>query len=159
MINAKTKYGVEVNDVARTYCIENGLMVYESIENIEDDTVDVVYSTDVLEHCTNPFDILLLVNRKLKSGGKAIFGVPAENPETEYHRHDMENHLYSWNPKNLGNLFKTAGFFVRRVERIADEIILQEEEKNPLLITNLMELQKTMISGNGYIIIEAEVNH
>lgn len=58
------------------------------------------------------------MHSKLKPGGKIIFYVPNENCETEYVRSEYNNHLFTWNCLNLGNLFKAAGYFVYSVERI-----------------------------------------
>ena len=54
-----------------------GLDVSKSLDGIEDETVDYVYSLNVLEHIEDDMAILRQINRKLKFGGKVLIYVPA----------------------------------------------------------------------------------
>ena len=49
-----------------------------------------------------------------------MFHVPNESCTTEYMRSNIDNHLFTWNCLNLGNLFKAAGFFVCSVQRVQE---------------------------------------
>jgi len=44
--------------------------------------------------------------------GKIIFVVPCENINYAYKPGDINQHLYSWSPMGIGNLFTLAGFSV-----------------------------------------------
>lgn len=156
---ARKKLGVEINDVAREYCEEHGLECVKTLEEIPDEAVDLIFSADVLEHVTTPFEVLKTTFSKLRKGGKAIFLVPGEYSGADYHKHDNENHLYSWNALTLGNLFKTAGFLVRKVETIPHGV--PRDFRSSVNIHNAYELAETLelygaLSGDNYIFIVAE---
>ena len=51
-----------------------------------------------------------MLKEKLKVGGKIIFVVPYDS--YRYKPNDINYHLYSWSPMNLGNLFTEAGYRV-----------------------------------------------
>jgi SAM-dependent methyltransferase len=119
-IKCAKKVGIEINAAAREEAKKRGLEMVADIEEIPDDFADIIISTSVLEHVENPFGALKSLYSKLKEGGKIVFYVPNESCETEYARNDINNHLYTWNCLNIGNLFKAAGFFVRSVERIQE---------------------------------------
>ena len=111
-LSCAEKIGVEVNPFARDQCRRLGIEARPSLDTIEDGWADVVISHHALEHVAEPFAALLAVARKLRPGGKAVFVVPCENIRTRYKPNDINNHLYTWSPLNLGNLFAAAGFRV-----------------------------------------------
>lgn len=117
---AKEKLGIEINEVARNNAEKLGIHSVSQISEVPDEFADVIISTSVLEHVENPLGCLRELRSKLKEGGKIIFYVPNESCETEYERSEINNHLYTWNCLNLGNLFKAAGYFVVSVERIQE---------------------------------------
>lgn len=121
-INASRKIGVEINDVARQSCEQfERVECVKYINELPDNVADIVISTDALEHTSSPYNIILELKDKLKSGGKVCFYVPNESSYSEYHKNDRDNHLYTWNALNLGNLFKAAGYFVERIELIPNK--------------------------------------
>ena len=111
-LSAKCKVGIEVNEKARIEALRNGIFAVEKTELIPDSFADVVISNHALEHVGNPLRDLKVIRRKLKSRGIAIFVVPHQGPDEKYCEEDVNNHLYTWNPQTLGNLFRTAGFGV-----------------------------------------------
>lgn len=120
-IHAKEKIGIELNDIARENALKLGINSVKTIDEIQDGFADLIISTSVLEHVENPFEVLTQLRRKIKDGGMAIFHVPNESCDTEYSRNEFNNHLYTWNCLNIGNLFKAAGYFVQSVEKIQEE--------------------------------------
>lgn len=114
-VNAKEKIGVEINDLARKYAENEGINCVKYIDQIADESVDVVISTHVLEHVDNPVETVKKLRNKLKKGGKAVFIVPYERKQMDYRIDDMDQHLYTWNCLHIGNLFKRAGYFVKEV--------------------------------------------
>jgi hypothetical protein len=58
----------------------------------------------------DPLDQITILKTKLKKGGKIIFVVPCDS--LKYKPNDINCHLFSWSPMNLGNLFTLAGFKV-----------------------------------------------
>ena len=77
-------------------------------ERIE--TPDFIISNNALEHTLRPLDELKALLPKQKPGGLCIFVVPCENITMGWKPKDINNHLYSWSPMCLGNLFVEAGY-------------------------------------------------
>jgi len=109
-IVCKERLGVEINPKAIEIAKENGLKIFQNADSIPDDSVDVIVSDNALEHTLRPLDELKSLYKKLKKGGKIIFVVPCESVSMRYKPNDINHHLYSWSPMNLGNLFTEAGF-------------------------------------------------
>lgn len=109
-IDCKEKIGIEINDVARKDALKRGINSVKLIEDIKDSYADIVISSHVLEHIENPLEVLKTLRKKLKKGGKIIFVTPFDNSMKVYKINDINNHLYTWNKQNLGNLFKEAGY-------------------------------------------------
>lgn len=111
----KRKIGIEINEVARDYAKQLGIESVSNLSELANGSQDVIISTHALEHCFNPFEIICGLREKLVDGGKAVFVVPHDSIHDEYLRGENFYHLYSWNQRNLGNLFKIAGYFIREV--------------------------------------------
>jgi 2-polyprenyl-3-methyl-5-hydroxy-6-metoxy-1,4-benzoquinol methylase len=112
-IKCQRKLGVEVNPAARRSASKLGIDTIASITDAPDATFDVVISNHALEHVPSPIDITKSVLAKLKPGGIAVFVVPCERYDTAYAPQNVDRHLYTWSPMNLGNLFQASGFNVR----------------------------------------------
>jgi SAM-dependent methyltransferase len=106
------KYGIEINPAARAVAASNGAMVYESIAGVPDSSCDVIVSNHCLEHVPNPHGALIELRAKLRPGGKVVFVVPCEKASMYWGRPDHDNHLYTFTPMCLGNLFTAAGYTV-----------------------------------------------
>ena len=110
-LTCEEKIGVELNPVAREYCINvNGIKCFESLDLLPDESVDVVISSHCLEHTINPFEIVSFLYDKLKRGGKIIIVVPLESYSSNWVSGNIDNHLYSFSPMNLGNILLGASF-------------------------------------------------
>tara|TARA_B110000003_G_C16653522_1_gene535361 strand:- start:3607 stop:4251 length:645 start_codon:yes stop_codon:yes gene_type:complete len=109
-IDAKRKIGVEVNPLAAEEAKKYGLEVYNNPTDIPDEIADFIISNNALEHTQRPLDELKSLLPKLKHNGLCIFVVPCENITMEWKPNDINNHLYSWSPMCLGNLFIEAGY-------------------------------------------------
>jgi len=118
-LTAKEKMGVEINPTARACAAHIGINTVASLDALPEESFDVAISCHALEHTEAPLDVVRTVKGKLKLGGLAVFVVPAERYDTEYTADNIDQHLYTWAPVNLGNLFKCAGFEILSVERIA----------------------------------------
>lgn len=117
-LDAKEKIGIEINDTARQNAREIGIKSVKNISDIPDDYADVIISTSVLEHVEDPLGTIRELRKKLKDGGKVVFHVPNEGGVVDYKRSDVDNHFFSWNCLQIGNLFKAAGYFVHSVQGI-----------------------------------------
>jgi SAM-dependent methyltransferase len=110
-IGCAERIGIEINPVARKYCNQvNGISCYESLEFIPDRSIDVIISSHCLEHTTNPYELVAILFKKLKTGGRIVLVVPLENYHTKWLPHNIDNHLYSFSPMNLGNILQGVGF-------------------------------------------------
>ena len=109
---------MEINPTARATAEKRGVPMVASLDQIEDNSVDVVISNHALEHTDSPLDILKEVRRILKPEGLAIFVVPCEAITSDYDEKDVNFHLFTWSPLNFGNLFTRAGFKVIKAEQI-----------------------------------------
>ncbi len=109
-ITCQAKAGIEISATARAEAQRLGLTVYEFPKDVPDDFATVIVSNHALEHVECPLDILRALRPKLKPGGKAVFVVPHQGPDESYRPGDINQHLYTWNPLTLGNLFYAAGY-------------------------------------------------
>jgi len=66
----------------------------------------------------NPLQELLALKPLLKPGGTIAFVVPCDSIRYRYNPQDVNYHLFSWSPQNLGNLFTQAGFEVQSVQAL-----------------------------------------
>lgn len=114
-LDCKEKIGIEVNEVAREYAKRLGIKSVASLDELENGSQDVIISTHALEHCLEPYKIICGLREKLTDGGKAVFVVPYDSIRDEYLKGENFYHLYTWNQRNLGNLFKVAGYFIKQV--------------------------------------------
>jgi SAM-dependent methyltransferase len=71
---------------------------------------DVIISTNALEHTLNPLQELKDLRRLLKPAGIISFIVPCDSVHLAYKPDDINHHLFSWSPMNLGNIFSEAGY-------------------------------------------------
>jgi 2-polyprenyl-3-methyl-5-hydroxy-6-metoxy-1,4-benzoquinol methylase len=115
-IKCKNKIGIDINATARKTAFLNGIKAVSSIKYIPNYWADVIISNNVLEHTNNPFNELMSLFPKLKKGGIIVFVVPCDSYKYKFDSHDINKHLYSWSPMNLGNIFTTVGYKVISVE-------------------------------------------
>jgi SAM-dependent methyltransferase len=119
---AKRRIGVEANaealDCCQEICRQEGCSIelYPTLEEVDEASVDVLISNHCLEHVPNPFGALLRMLEVLKPGGLLVLMLPFDDwrdqTSREWRPGDRDNHLYTWSPKNIGNLLKDAGFVV-----------------------------------------------
>ncbi len=125
-IPARRRIGIEVNEAARRQCraasARTGVEVelHPDMGDIADDSVDFAISNHCLEHTLAPFSMLSEVKRVLKPDCRLVIVVPNDDWRSQTHRtwkpDDPDNHLYTWSPRNFGNLLTEVGFFVEQVK-------------------------------------------
>lgn len=111
-LNCKGKIGIEINDVARESATKLGVKVVKHVEEVPDGWADCIISNHALEHVNDPLNQLIILKSKLKKGGVIIFVTPCESFRVKYVPQDINYHLFTWSPMNLGNLFTEAGYHV-----------------------------------------------
>lgn len=110
-IKCQEKTGVEINKVARDFCNDvNNINCFEKIDEIQDNTFDVIISNHCLEHVDSPIKILKQLYNKLKKDGKIIIVVPNHTNNVRFKSNDIDFHFYSFSPANLGNILIYSGF-------------------------------------------------
>lgn len=78
---------------------------------LEDNSVDTVLLTEVLEHCPEPEKVLQDINRVLKPGGHVIFSVPFI-----WYLHESPWDFYRYTPYAIRRLFGENHFSLERLE-------------------------------------------
>ena len=111
-IKCAEKMIVEINDTARENATSLGITGHKFTSEIPDEWADVIISNNALEHTDNPLIELKGLYRVLRKSGKIIFVVPCSHITYKYKPGDINQHLYSWCPMDLGNIFTRAGFHV-----------------------------------------------
>ena len=113
-LECDTKVGVEINDIARNFCNQNfNFKCYKYLNEIQDDSIDIIISNHCLEHTPNPDKLIEELYNKIKKGGKIVICVPLDYPKMKFIEEDPNFHLYSFSPINLGNLLVNNNFTVR----------------------------------------------
>ena len=110
-LQCRVKIGIELNPVARDFCSKvNGVTCHASLDSVPNESVDVVISNHCLEHTTNPFELVSILYRKLKNNGRIVIVVPLDSYRQQWVANDVNKHLYSFSPMNLGNILQGVGF-------------------------------------------------
>ena len=123
---AAKRFGVEINPTCRekirSMNVTHGqqIDVFESSHGLADQSIDVAISNHCLEHVPDPLGTLTELNRVLKPGGDLVIVVPFDDWRQKGHRtwhpNNLDQHLFTWSPLNLGNLLSAAGFTVDTIE-------------------------------------------
>jgi SAM-dependent methyltransferase len=124
-LKARKKIGIEVNPechkklVMMNESLDVPIQVHERIDDIPDQSVNVVVSNHCLEHVPHPLQSLMHMKRVLASGGSLVMVVPLDDWRSannrRWARDDKDFHLYTWSPMNIGNLLTEAGFSVNEI--------------------------------------------
>ncbi len=117
-LDCATRIGVEINPAARSAAIKNGIDAVENLSDVADKSCDLIVSNHALEHVPQPLDQLREMKKKLVTGGRLAICLPIDDwrAQKKFHGTDINNHLYTWTPKLLGNLLTEAGFCVENTK-------------------------------------------
>lgn len=118
--HCKKVYAIDISDQrGMTDCPKNfELIIYDGYDlNLEDASVDLVYSNQLIEHF-HPEDTELhfrLVNRVLKKGGKYVFRTPhaytgPHDISKYFSEHPDGFHLKEWTYHEIWGILKKTGF-------------------------------------------------
>lgn len=115
-LDCKKKIGIEPNAAAAEVIKSQGIEHFgspgDALKALGPAVADVIVSNHALEHTLNPLEELKALRLLLKKDGVIQFFVPCDSVSYLYNPKDINYHLYSWSPQNLGNLFHEAGFDV-----------------------------------------------
>jgi 2-polyprenyl-3-methyl-5-hydroxy-6-metoxy-1,4-benzoquinol methylase len=71
--------GIELQESFIKKLSENGISAYNSLDSVEDESIDVIFLFHVFEHLPDPLTTLAEIKKKLKKGGVLILEVPHAN--------------------------------------------------------------------------------
>ena len=136
---SKAQVSVEFNPHARRFTNEHfpQITTYQYPEQVPKGTIDLVFSTSVLEHVECPIQELRALRNALKPGGRAVIGIKNEGMELWRNwtscadatkktcnfklmskggsGYNVDNHLWTWNSMLLGNTMRAAGFIIDEI--------------------------------------------
>jgi SAM-dependent methyltransferase len=102
--------GVELDDRLRRLLCDRGYRGYESLAAVED-SYDVIFSSNVLEHIEDDVVVLRALREKLKDGGVLLLYVPAF--EMIWSRmDDRVGHYRRYTKRTLAQRLESAGYQV-----------------------------------------------
>ncbi len=109
-----SKTGYDVSAYGKDACSEAEVEFCSDIHILEGRVFSKIICHHVLEHVPDPLGSLKQMNNLLAPGGKLVLCVPYERGRDyiDHHPDDIHRHLYSWNPRSIGNLLSEAGFAV-----------------------------------------------
>jgi SAM-dependent methyltransferase len=103
---------IEPDLILSDHLRSNGLHVVNDIDQVGDNSIDYIYSLNVLEHIEDDYLILEILFQKLKPGGKILIYVPAFN--FLFTSMDKKvGHFRRYSRKSLANCFQSAGFEIK----------------------------------------------
>jgi SAM-dependent methyltransferase len=115
-LQCRRKIGIEPNPSAAESVKALGNEHFHSPSDalavLGEGVADVIISNNALEHTLNPLQEIKNLRPLLKEGGTIHFVVPCDSIRYRYNPKDVNYHLFSWSPQNLGNLFHEAGYAV-----------------------------------------------
>ena len=108
---------VELDRKQQEIIREKGLEVVSSIDEISDNSVDLIYSLNVLEHIENDTEEFSKWVKKLKKGGKILIYVPAFNCIWSSLDTKVE-HYRRYTKKTLEKIFVSANIKIQKSEYV-----------------------------------------
>ena len=120
-LNCKQKYGIEINENAANEAQKRGITIYKNLSEIPKNIkFDLIFSHHVLEHLENPVYVLKELRNFLKKDGLTVHFVPIDDwrNQKNYKPNDMSQHLFTWTPQNLGNLFNRSEYKIIEIKVI-----------------------------------------
>ncbi len=104
---------IEIDPPMREKLIADGLQTYADITELPDNSIDYIYSLNVLEHIENDGEILKVIYQKMSRDGIFYLYVPAFN--SIYTQHDKRlGHYRRYTKKSLIPLAEAAGFKIAK---------------------------------------------
>jgi SAM-dependent methyltransferase len=102
--------GYDISEFGVEFCRKKGINATTKLDDIENESFDVVFSSHVLEHHPHPKQMLEEMYQKLKPGHKLVLVIPFERHGKAQFQFDLNQHLYTWNFQAINNLLLTVGF-------------------------------------------------
>lgn len=106
------KLGYDINPAALKECMANSIEAVNDLGLIDQDRFDIAISNHSLEHVPSPLNSLREIHRVLRPGGTLLLCTPIDDwrRNKTYDPADINHHLFTWAPLNMGHLLSDAGF-------------------------------------------------
>ena len=118
-LNCALRIGIDINPVIQA---PDGVSIFRNYQEVVDqfgvDSFDVIISNHAMEHIDNPVNALKECYQLLKPGGRIIIVVPSGTHRVKYRPNDINKHIITFAPMNLGNLLTLSGFQVKSIKRL-----------------------------------------
>ncbi len=112
---------LEIDQMQANILSENGFNTFMSIDDVPDNSFDVIYAFNVLEHIENDREMLKEWALKLKKGGIIILYVPAFN--LLFSSMDKKvGHYRRYRRKELTNIVDNVGLLPLKSAKYADSL-------------------------------------
>lgn len=132
--------GIEPNEKAKNSAISKGAIIENGLENIEDNSFDVITMWHVLEHVPNLQKQIAELKRILKPNGTIVIAVPnfksydANHYKEFWAAYDVPRHLWHFSKTAIEKLFATQNLkLIKTRPMIFDSFyvsLLSEKYKN-----------------------------
>lgn len=116
--HVKSVMGIELTPEFVKYAQEKGLIVKNSLDDVPDNSSDLIFMFHVLEHLEDPIQFLKDVKNKLSASGKLVIEVPNVN-DVLVSTYKIPNHLdfyweiahkYYFSKESLKEVLERAGY-------------------------------------------------
>lgn len=106
----KNAIGYDISSHAIDFCLKKGIPATNNINDVGDESCDLVFSAHVLEHHPHPKQMIEEMRSKIKPGRNLLLVLLHERHKKERFTLDLNQHLYNWNFRNINNLLIVSGF-------------------------------------------------
>lgn len=164
--------GIEPNEKAKQIAIQKGVSFETNLEELADESFDVISMWHVLEHVPNLEEQIATLKRLLKPNGTIIIAVPnfksydAKHYAAFWAAYDVPRHLWHFSKIAIAKLFADQNMELKKVKPMWFDsfyvALLSEKYKTGKmnfikgffigLLSNLSGLQKKEFSSHIYII-------
>lgn len=105
---------LEIDENQRKILTDKNFEVIESLDQIKEESIANLYSSNVLEHIEDDYGIVKDIYKKMKKDGKIVFYVPAF--QILYSQMDKNvGHYRRYNKKRMTKILKEAGFKIDKI--------------------------------------------
>lgn len=105
---------LEIDNAQRNLLDKMGFSTISSLDEIEDNSLDFVYSSNVLEHVEDDFEAVKNIAKKMRKNSRIVFYVPAF-PLLYSKMDERVGHHRRYTKKRLLEAFKKADFSVKEI--------------------------------------------
>lgn len=118
--------GIEVNKNLNEYFKEKEYKIYNSLDDLDEETFDYITLFHVLEHFKNPKNIINNLKKHLKKDGKLIIEIPNTNDALlSFYKCEKFSdfthwkcHLFGFNEKNIKKMLAEFNFSKIKIKKV-----------------------------------------